>query len=68
MVQRTDDEPAYADGLFDPSDDDERVGEAVEAYLSLAEKGPAPAIEDFASRYPELKDDVRSAQIGRAHV
>ena len=28
--------------------DDERVGEAVEAYLSLAEKGSAPAIEDFA--------------------
>ncbi len=64
MVQRTDDEPADADGLLDPSDDDERVGEAVEAYLSLAEKGPAPAIEDFAERYPELKDDVRSALEG----
>ncbi len=64
MVQRTDDEPADADGLFDPSDDDERVGEAVEAYLSLAEKGPAPPIEDFAARYPELKDDVRSALEG----
>ena len=64
MVQRTDDEPAYADGLFDPSDDDERVGEAVEAYLSLAEKGTAPPIEDFAARYPELKDDVRSALEG----
>jgi eukaryotic-like serine/threonine-protein kinase len=64
MVQRTDDEPADADGLFDPSDDDERVGEAVEAYLSLAEKGSAPAIEDFAARYPELKDDVRSALEG----
>ena len=64
MVQRTDDEPADADGLLDPSDDDERVGEAVEAYLSLAEKGPAPAIEEFAARYPELKDDVRSALEG----
>jgi serine/threonine protein kinase/WD40 repeat protein len=64
MVQRPDDEPADADGLLDPSDDDERVGEAVEAYLCLAEKGPAPAIEDFAARYPELKDDVRSALEG----
>ena len=64
MVQRTDDEPADADGLLDPSDDDERVGEAVEAYLSLAEKGPAPAIEDFAARYPGLQDDVRSALEG----
>src|SRR6202795_3277326 len=64
MVQRTDDEPADVDGSLDPSDDDERVGEAVEAYLSLAEKGPAPAIEDFAARYPELRDDVRSALEG----
>jgi eukaryotic-like serine/threonine-protein kinase len=64
MVQRTDDEPADADGLLDPSDDDERVGEAVEAYLCLAEKGTPPAIEAFAARYPELKDDVRSALEG----
>src|SRR5271166_6634942 len=64
MVERTDKMPGDQDGLFDPSDDDDQVGEAVEAYLALAEKGSAPAIEEFAARYPELKDDVRSALEG----
>jgi eukaryotic-like serine/threonine-protein kinase len=64
MVERTDNMPADDDGLCDPSDDDEQVGAAVEAYLALAEQGPAPAIDEFAARYPELKDDVRSALEG----
>ncbi len=64
MIERNDDEPAAADGLPDLNDADERVGEAVEAYLSLAEKGTAPGIEEFAARYPELQDDVQSALEG----
>jgi eukaryotic-like serine/threonine-protein kinase len=64
MVERTDKMPADEDGVSDPSDDDDRVGEAVEAYLALAEQGSAPAIEEFAARYPELLDDVRSALEG----
>ena len=66
MVDRSDrdDEAVNGDGPFDPSDDDERVGEAIEAYLALAEHGSAPDIEEFAARYPELKDDVRAGLEG----
>ena len=42
MVQRTDDEPADDDGSFDPSDDDERVGEAIEAYLAWPSRARRP--------------------------
>ncbi len=49
---------------FDSSDDDERVGEAIETYLALAEQGQPPAIEEFAARYPDLKDDVHAALEG----
>src|ERR1700722_11642192 len=63
MVQRTD-LPPDGDASADSSDDDERVGEAIEAYLALAEQGSPPEIEEFASRYPELKDDVRAGLEG----
>ena len=66
MVQRIDDDP-FPPGEghpFDSSDDDERVGEAIETYLALAEQGQPPSIEDFASRYPDLKDDVHAALEG----
>lgn len=65
MVERSDqaNEPANDDGSFDPNDD-ERVGEAIEAYLALAEQGSAPEIEEFAARYPDLKDDVRAGLEG----
>jgi eukaryotic-like serine/threonine-protein kinase len=66
MVQRIDDHdpPPDQDSSLDPVDDDERVGEAIEAYLALAEQGSAPEIEEFAARYPELKDDVRAGLEG----
>ncbi len=66
MVERSDNgnEPANDDGSFDPNDDDERVGEAIEAYLALAEQGSAPDVEEFAARYPDLKDDVRAGLEG----
>ena len=66
MVDRSDrdDKAMNEDGSFDPNDDDERVGEAIEAYLALAEQGSAPDIEEFAARYPELKDDVQAGLEG----
>ncbi len=66
MVQRIEDDPRTPDegAPFDASDDDERVGEAIETFLELAEQGKAPSIEEFASRYPDLQDDVRAALEG----
>jgi len=64
MVQRTHDPRSNDDIPVDPSDDDERVGEAVEVYLALAEQGQAPAIDEFAARFPELKGDVHAALEG----
>src|SRR5271155_3624809 len=61
MVQRMNESRANDESPLDPSDADERVGEAVEAYLALAEQGSAPEIDAFAGRYPEMKDDVRAA-------
>ena len=64
MVQRMNESRADDDVPSDPSDADERVGEAIEAYLAIAEHGPAPEIDAFAGRYPDLKDDVRAALEG----
>src|SRR5262249_53306169 len=52
----------------DPVDRDERLGEAIEAFLSLAEGGHPPDPEAFAARYPELGDDLRAALEGLALV
>ena len=64
MVQRMNESRANDELPLDPSDADERVGEAIEAYLAIAEHGPAPEIDAFAGRYPDLKDDVRAALEG----
>jgi serine/threonine protein kinase/WD40 repeat protein len=64
MVQPTDDDDDAKGAPADSSDDDERVGEAVEAYLAVAEQGRPPDIEEFAGRYGELKDDVKAALEG----
>jgi serine/threonine protein kinase/WD40 repeat protein len=66
MIQRGDPENDAHDGEepFENLDDDERVGEAIETYLALAEKGQAPAIDDFVAGYPDLEEDVRSALEG----
>ena len=47
MVQRIDDHdpPPDQDSSLDPVDDDERVGEAIEAYLALAEQGRRPRLK-----------------------
>jgi eukaryotic-like serine/threonine-protein kinase len=52
----------------DPIDRDERLGEAIEAYLALAEEGRAPDPEQFAARYPDLGADLREALEGLALV
>ena len=46
------------------SNDDDRLGEAIETYLALIEQGTAPEPEDFADRYPDLRDDIRAALDG----
>jgi len=53
---------------IDPADRDERLGEAIEAYITLAEAGDAPAPDAFAARYPELGDDLKEALEGLAMV
>jgi serine/threonine protein kinase/WD40 repeat protein len=63
MVPPVDDDPQRQSSAPDWHDDD-RVGEAVEAYLALAEQGQPPDPEEFAGRYAELKDDVKSALEG----
>ncbi|WP_152049355.1 WD40 repeat domain-containing serine/threonine protein kinase [Tautonia marina] len=50
------------------SDRDERLGEAIEAYLELAESGRAPEPDVFARSYPELADELREALDGLALV
>jgi len=46
------------------SDVDDRVGEAIELYLELAEQGEAPDADAFVARFPGIEDDVRSALEG----
>jgi hypothetical protein len=64
MVQHIEDDGPGGDLSSQASDADERVGEAIEAYLALAEQGSPPEIEDFVARYGELKDDVRAGLEG----
>ncbi len=52
----------------DPLDHDEQLGEAIESYLALAEKGQPPEPEIFAARYPELREELIDALEGLALV
>src|SRR3954447_13776391 len=54
------------DSTTDPptGDSDERLGEAIEAFLVLVEQGSAPEPEVFADRYPDLKEDILAALQG----
>jgi serine/threonine protein kinase/WD40 repeat protein len=49
---------------IEPADHEERLGEAVEAYLALAESGHPPEPETFASSYPDLGDELVEALEG----
>src|SRR3954469_8474620 len=51
-----------------PIDRDERLGEAIEAYLAEAEEGSPPDPEAFAARYPDLSEDLQAALEGLALV
>lgn len=50
------------------TDLDDRLGEAIEAYLALAETGQAPEPEQFAATYPEIQADLVAALDGLALV
>ncbi len=50
------------------ADRDERLGEAIEAYLALAEAGQAPEAQDFAARYPDVEEDLLASIEGLALV
>ena len=64
MVQRTDDsQPIDRDITPDAaSDEDDRLGEAIEEYLALAERDQAPDLEEFLARHDDMKEDLRAAQ------
>ena len=47
---------------------DDKLGEAIEAFLELVESGQAPEPEVFAARYPEIQDDLIAALDGLALV
>ena len=65
MVQRIDDSQHIDDcPPPDTGDEDDRLGEAIEAYLALVEQDQAPDLEAFIARYDDLKDDLRAAMEG----
>src|SRR5262245_11826032 len=41
-----------------PSEREQRVNEAIAAYLEAVEAGRAPAREDFLARHPDLADEL----------
>jgi serine/threonine protein kinase/WD40 repeat protein len=45
----------------DSSDEDDRLGEAIEAYMVLLEARQKPDIDAFAAHYPGLEHDIREA-------
>ncbi len=45
-------------------DEDDRLGEAIEQYLELAERDQAPDLEAFVSRYDDIREDLRAALEG----
>ncbi len=50
------------------ADRDERLGEAIEDYLALAEAGQAPEAQEFAARYLDIEEDLLAAIEGLALV
>ena len=56
--------PTNLEALPESSDDDDRVGEAVELYLLATEQGQPPALDEFVARYPGAEEDIRAALEG----
>ncbi len=65
MARATESDPMTETPLHDR---DERLGEAIEEYLTLVESGTAPDADEFAARYSDLQDDLRAALDGLAMV
>ncbi len=65
MLPRSNQEPETTPA---PIDRDERLGEAIEAYLELAEASGPTDPEEFAKTYPDLGEDLVSALEGLALV
>ncbi len=65
MAQRNDDSPPIdRDITPESADEDDRLGEAIEEYLALAERDQAPDLEEFLARHEDMKDDLRAALEG----
>ncbi len=43
-----------------PSDDDDKLGRAVDLYVQQCQEGLTPNIDDFASQYPDFHLELRS--------
>jgi serine/threonine protein kinase/WD40 repeat protein len=63
MVQGIDDQPMDGDAP-DTSEEDDRLGEAIEAYLALVEANQKPEVSEFVARYPGLERDIHEALEG----
>ena len=61
MTNPNDALPGGLDVVSDESDQDDRVGEAVEVYMLAFEQGHPPGIDEFVARYPGLEEDIRAA-------
>ena len=65
MVQPNDHpQPIDRDLGPEADDEDDRLGEAIEEYLALAERDQAPDLEQFLAKHDDLKDDLRAALEG----
>jgi hypothetical protein len=56
--------PTDLAALHEASDDDDRVGEAVEMYLLATEQGQPPDLDEFVQKFPGLEEDIRAALEG----
>lgn len=56
--------PINRDLAPEADDEDDRLGEAIEEYLALAERDQAPDLDAFLARHEELRDDLLAALEG----
>ncbi len=66
MDQRDDDTrpPLHGDLSNEAADLDDRLGEAIEEYLALAERDQPPDLDAFLARHEDLRDDLLAALEG----
>src|SRR5262245_14631015 len=56
--------PSDLKALPESSDEDDRVGEAVELFLLATEQGQPPEMDEFVARFPGVEEDIRAALEG----